>query len=220
MRLLPLLALVLTHFVLAATAAEQKSSTNAFQNICKSVATIKNCRTTLSLPEVTVVKGKINWVKWNGCKNKIHFLGGWTCAGGYDKGQITGPTGVKVGWKKYAICDMARKNIPNYADIMDRATGICKCIPQALEGLDDETTRAVFQSGDVGASSAKVLQKYYALESCYVEAAMAVKDNKAGLTQGQGQLVTKPGVMIFRAAELGMSFPPVFATCADSSLVK
>jgi hypothetical protein len=71
--------------------------------------------------------------------------------------------------------------------------------------LDDATTQSVFKSGDVGASSAKILQKYYALESCYVDAAMAVKDNKAGLTQGNGQLVTKPGVMIFRAAELGAS---------------
>jgi hypothetical protein len=81
--------------------------------------------------------------------------------------------------------------------------------------LDDATTQSVFKSGDVGASSAKILQKYYALESCYVDAAMAVKDNKAGLTQGNGQLVTKPGVMIFRAAELGTSH----SSCNDSVLI-
>ncbi|GHJ86562.1 hypothetical protein NliqN6_2964 [Naganishia liquefaciens] len=211
MRIFPLLAFILAYLNLVA-AAEQKSSTSAFQNICQQISKLRTCKTTLSLPEVVVVKGKINWVKWNGCKNKIRLFGGWTCAGGYDKGQIEGPVGVKVNWKKYAICDMARKNIPNYADIMDRATGMCKCIPQALEGLDDQTTKAVFTSGDVGASSAKVLQKYYALESCYVDAAMAVKDNKAGLTQGNGQLVTKPGTMIFRAAELDTSRYAAFAT--------
>lgn len=76
---------------------------------------------------------------------------------------------------------------------------------QALEELDDQTTRTVFTSGNVDAGSAKVLQKSFALQNCYEDAAMSVQDDKARLTQGQGPLVNKPGVLIFRAAELGAS---------------
>lgn len=142
MRIFSLLAIVWVHLILAVTAAEQKSNAGGFQKLCQQVATLKNCRTTLSLPEVSVVKGKIPWVKWNGCKNKIKFLGGWTCGGGWDRGEISGPIGVKIGWRKYAICDMARKNIPNYADMMDRATGMCKCIPQVSAVVCKESDKS------------------------------------------------------------------------------
>jgi hypothetical protein len=133
MRIFPQLSVLLAYLVLAVTAAEQQSNAGAFQKVCDQIATIKNCRTTLSLPSVTVKKGKINWVKWNGCKSRISYGFGWTCLGGWDKGQITGPVGVNVGWQKFAICAMARKAIPNYEDIMNRATGMCNCIPQVSE---------------------------------------------------------------------------------------
>jgi hypothetical protein len=133
MRIFPLLSVLFAYLVLAVAAAEQQSNAGAFQKVCNQIATIKNCRTTLSLPSVTVKKGKINWVKWNGCKSRISYGFGWTCLGGWDKGQITGPVGVNVGWQKFAICAMARKAIPNYEDIMNRATGMCNCIPQVSE---------------------------------------------------------------------------------------
>lgn len=111
------------------TPASASAASDGLKKLCKSAASFSGCKTSIMVPTAKLKMGKINWIKWNACKNKLKYGFGWTCIGGYDKTQIEGPVGIEFGSSPVDICAFARKTIPGISDLVQKSAMMCTCLP-------------------------------------------------------------------------------------------
>lgn len=77
--------------------------------------------------------------------------------------------------------------------------------------IDTDTFKAVAKSKSVSESTGAILAKTTKFYACAIDAGLNVQDNKQGLTQGTGALVTNGNVRVFKAAELDLDRYSAFA---------
>jgi hypothetical protein len=126
----------------AITPAEASEASVAMKKLCTTVGQLGTCKTSIGVPSAKIKLGKINWVKWNGCKSKIHYGFGWTCLGGYDKTQITAPVGIEFSQVQVDLCKLARKTMPGIDQMVSKSKAICLCLPDVSKWLYSSQIRA------------------------------------------------------------------------------
>jgi hypothetical protein len=103
---------------------------SALDDLCGVIESLGSCRTAVYVPQVKVRYGTIHLVKWNSCKSRISYGFGWTCWAGFDRWDVEGPVGVDFSVRAVSLCSLTQKAIPGLPDLVKRASGVCKCLPE------------------------------------------------------------------------------------------